>query len=407
VARERDAEAQEINRIKHAEFEALHRAWQTELKAYESKRTGKQKTEDIGPPPEQPSQPHLPRFTVGDVTVERLIEILGDSPRGLLMLRDELAALLGGFDRYGGGKGGAERSIYLSLYNAEPAQNDRKLDNRKSVTLKSPHLSIFGGIQPELLHRVLSDDDMAAGLAGRFLFAMPPATQKKWNTPAILVQLANEATAMFRDLYAIGESVSWNAEPLEAGEQGDLQHATLPLTHDADRLFGEFYEAHHDHRSDLHGPARAAWPKLVAYCGRLALAVQLINDPNSTAVDDDSVSRAIRLAKWFANEALRIYALRDESEHDREQRQLVAVIQSKGGAITARDLQRGPQQYRKSGEAEAALNRLVDAGLGEWKIEDTAGRSKRVFTLLECGDGDRSLKDCGTSGLCHRRMCPN
>jgi hypothetical protein len=305
------------------------------------------------------------------------------------MVRDELTGLLGGFERYSGGRGGAERSAYLSIFNAEQSQIDRKTGDRRSITIENPHLSIYGGIQPELLHNVLSSEDLAAGLPARFLFAMPPSTPKRWGTPRIPDKQTEAMAAMFRRLYSIGEPVEWNPS---SDDTDDLEQISLPLTTDADQLFGAFYNRHNEQRYDLEGAAKAAWPKLVAYCGRLALILQLVRDPNSTEVDDDSIRRAIVLTEWFSREALRAYGLRGETDEDRGQRGLVEWIEQRGGRVTARELSRGPRQYRKAGDADAALGQLVDAEFGEWTVHQTAGRPRQEFVLHSAagGDGDTS-----------------
>ncbi len=122
---------------------------------------------------------------VSDITIEQLAEVLADNHRGVLLERDELVGLLGGFGRYSGGKGEAERSHYLSIFNSRTILVDRKTGARKRTRAHKPHVSIFGGIQPELVHEVIGDSDVAAGLPQRFLFAMPPAVPKRWKRPAI------------------------------------------------------------------------------------------------------------------------------------------------------------------------------------------------------------------------------
>jgi len=383
AARKQDSEAQEQNTILLTEYEDHRKEYEADRKTWEKQR-GKGEPE---PPPVEPTRPPMPRFTVSDVTVEKLAEILADSPRGAMMVRDELTGLLGGFERYSGGRGGAERSAYLSIFNAEQSQIDRKTGDRRSITIENPHLSIFGGIQPELLHNVLSSEDLASGLPARFLFAMPPSTPKKWGTPKIPDKQIEAVEVMFKSLYSIGVPVEWN--PTSDGV-GDLEQLALPLTREADQLFGEFYDRHSEQRYDLTGAARAAWPKLVAYCGRLALILQLVFDSDSKEVDEESVRSAIILIEWFSNEALRVYGIRGESDEDREHRELIDWIEQRGGRVTSRELSRGPRQYRKAGDADAALNQLASDGMGGWEVVPTATNQKRVFVLVTAATATHS-----------------
>jgi len=66
--------------------------------------------------PEKPRKPKRKYFAVVDATIERLAEMLGDSHRGLLMVRDELAGWFGSFARYKVKAGGTDVPNWLSLF---------------------------------------------------------------------------------------------------------------------------------------------------------------------------------------------------------------------------------------------------------------------------------------------------
>lgn len=375
-AYQRDSDAQTINEERLTEFRQHLREFDVDRKAWEKLRA----KGEIEPLPIEPQRPTLPRFTVGDVTVEKLAEILADSSRSVLMIRDELAALMGGFERYSGGRGGAERSFYLSLFTAETTQVDRKTGDRRSLTLENPHLSIYGGVQPGLLHNLLSNDDLAAGLPARFLFMMPPCPEKRWRRPAIPPEQTAAVERLFGKLYALGEVSEW--EPAEFGEaENGLQTKALPLTAEADAEFGRFYEAYHRERKTLPTCERAAWPKLIAYCGRLALVLELVENPAAEQVGLNSVQQAITLTRWFSHEARRVYAMRYESAADRETREVLQLVERNGGVLTARELQQQSRQFKKAMEAEIALGKLQKAKLGDWHTIDTGGRQRTEFRL--------------------------
>ena len=75
----------------------------------------------------------------------------------------------------------------------------------------------------------------------------------------------------------------------------------------------------------------AAWCKLAGHAARLALVGQLTRDPSAEFVTGDSMQAACDLARWFGNEALRIYAALAETPEQREQRELVHFIERRGG----------------------------------------------------------------------------
>jgi hypothetical protein len=62
---------------------------------------------------------------------------------------------------------------------------------------------------------------------------------------------------------------------------------------------------------------------------------------------------------------------------------LLAMIRSRGGAISVRELMRHSRRYRSADVARAALNRLVIAGRGMFHDRKTRGRTAREFALWE------------------------
>jgi hypothetical protein len=95
----------------------------------------------------------------------------------------------------------------------------------------------------------------------------------------------------------------------------------------------------------------------------------------------------IELARWFGYEALRIYGSLAASEDDRDALKLAALIRRRGGVVTARDLMAANRRkYPAKDRAEAALQDLVDRGMGLW-VEVPAGPQggapTRKFRFLE------------------------
>ncbi|MEO1102827.1 MAG: DUF3987 domain-containing protein [Pseudomonadota bacterium] len=117
---------------------------------------------------DEPVRPERPRIRVGDVTAEKLGALAAAHPRGLLVVRDELAGWLGGFDRYGGG--GADRALALEAYGGRQYRIDRKKDPVGTIV---PHLSIgaLGGTQPDKIGLITDGAD--DGFAARLLWAWP------------------------------------------------------------------------------------------------------------------------------------------------------------------------------------------------------------------------------------------
>ncbi len=345
-------------------FEADMSAW---------KRVGRTKGE---PPPEKPDEPSVRRYLVNDITIEALADRLQDAPRGLLVACDELGAWLGSFDQYRNGKGG-DVSRWLSMHRAEGLLVDRK-SGVKTVFVPRAALSMAGGIQPDIFRRALGEEHLANGLAARLLVAMPPRTAKSWTDASIARELSKDIERLFGRLLALDFATDEDDQPTPID---------IPLSRDGKAAWISFYDAHAKEQNDLTGALGAAFSKLEGYAARLAMVDHLVRltagdstvDPGE--IGAQSIQSGATLVGWFGNEARRVYQTFSENDEDRDHRELLGLIDRKQGRITAREVQRAMTQYRGSAEdAEQALNRLVDAGLGSWSVEETGGRPVSVFS---------------------------
>ncbi len=91
------------------------------------------------------------RFIVNDMTVEKLGELLKENPRGLLMVRDELAGFLANLERK---EYQTDRAFYLTAFNGD---DQFTYDRIERGTIFIPHvtLSMIGGIQPSRIIPIL------------------------------------------------------------------------------------------------------------------------------------------------------------------------------------------------------------------------------------------------------------
>jgi hypothetical protein len=149
------------------EMEAqLYQEWRDQLEA--QKKT-----------PDEEDYPRLPQYVVNDLTPERLVDILANQNRGLLVFADELAGWLGSLEWYGSGKGAASnRAVWLQAYNGGPYNLLRM--GRPTRPVDNLSVSILGGIQPERLRELgsLQSD----GLLQRFIPVMMSKPNFEANT---------------------------------------------------------------------------------------------------------------------------------------------------------------------------------------------------------------------------------
>jgi hypothetical protein len=145
-----------------------HRQWLLDREIYENEYSAWEKAVRDGGtdlPPIEPEEPKYRQIIVDDMTMESLgQDVLADNPRGVLMVYDEMMALIGSLDAYN--RGHKDRPLLLDLWNGGPKTINRRGTGR--ITVRNWGASLFGGIQEDKLAKIAHtlDDD---GLLQRFL----------------------------------------------------------------------------------------------------------------------------------------------------------------------------------------------------------------------------------------------
>jgi hypothetical protein len=139
-------------------------------------------------------EPQPPTARTGNVTIEQMMVICGQQPKGVMCAADELAQWFMNFQRYAGG--GSDRPFWLEAYNGGPYRVARV--SRKPIEIPGLALPIFGTIQPDRLATVLRGAD--DGFVGRFLWCWPEALPFRRPTTCANIQAATNALCLLTDL---------------------------------------------------------------------------------------------------------------------------------------------------------------------------------------------------------------
>lgn len=370
------------------------KAYKIALEEFEEEKQRRRRSKSgagSGEPLEKPEKPAAVRYTVSDITVEALAPILNENPRGVLLMRDELAGWLGSFDRYAG-KAGADRANWLSMNSGEAITVDRKTGEPRTIYVPRAVVSVTGGIQPGILDRVLDQADREAGLLARILLAMPPSRPKRWSEDEVPEGLQAKVLLTFRKLIALEH---------DRTNDDELKPRLLAMTHVAKEAWKRFVNDHGRAQNDLTGDIRAAFSKLEAYAARFALVFHCVRvaaaDPtlsSENSIDEDSINAGVTLARWFGHELRRIYGHLGASETDRENAKLIELINRQGGSVSVRDWQYN-RTHATSEDAKAELEALVQAGFGRWDDppKQGPGRPKSPrFVLFRASDNSDTDK---------------
>jgi hypothetical protein len=351
------------------EYEQHLKIYKVDLSEWEKKR---RKISVL--PPEKPEPPVLAQNIAEDCTVEAMAERLQCQPRGILLARDELSGWINSFDAYKSARG-ADVAHWLSMHRAGSVLVNRKTGT-KIIRVPRAAVSVCGGIQPLTLKAALEGrytakgaeqmakppaEHFANGFAARLLLAHPPRVPKRWTEDEIAPAVMDAMARLFDVLYALEAPVDDN---------GDLVPVDLPLTPDAKLRWIAFFNSHAAEQTQLNDELAAAWSKGEGYAPRFALLFELITNPMSEVISAESMEAGIELARWFMDEAARVYADLGgnyDSPDAREARELGRVVEwmeSRSGVATVRDLTNGPRKYRKNlEEAEQVFRKLEALGL--------------------------------------------
>lgn len=356
------------------------------------------KSQRDGPPADPPDEPERPverRLLVSDITVEKLGELLEQNPLGLLLVRDELAAWVGAFDRYAAGGKGSDQPAWLSMYDAAPVTIDRK-SGKANYFVERAAVSVLGSIQPGTLARSFGTAEREAGLLARVLVAYPPDRPALWTEAALPDDVAADWRSLLEALLALPPGVD---------EHGDPRPRLIPIGPEAMPLWIEWHDRHARELVDISNDDLAAhYAKLKGACVRIALlfaCVEVAAGGDAVAyISTDAIRRAIAVVEWFKGEARRVYAILGETEEDRARRQLIEWIERRGGAVTVRELTHGLQQYRgRADAAKADLDALAKAGCGAWEHPAPGPKGGRPSPRFVLATGDTNTKTPADVGV--------
>jgi hypothetical protein len=279
---------------------AFEKAWRETLREAASKGS---------PPPNRPvnaEQPEVsprPRMLAMDSSTEEIQRLLGDAPRGLLYVRDELAGLLGSFDRYGAH--GADRAFFLECWNGGAYVCDRVRYHGAPIRIEHAALAILGGMVPDRLRSLLAGAD--DGLVERFIYVWP-------DLPAIL-PLAHDGgvNATRRREKLMDSARRLHSLPMGADDHRTPAPIALPLDDEGRALFDEV-------RRDWMMRARTTSGLSAGWAGknpgrvlRLALVFELLawaarGNAEPASVSADSIARAASYLDYAARMLDRVTA---------------------------------------------------------------------------------------------------
>jgi hypothetical protein len=331
-------------------------------------------------------EPESPRLRQHDTTIEKVASLLCyAAPKGLLIVRDELAGWVEGMTNYND----AGRQFWLEAYGGRPYRVERQ---KLADPIIVPRLgvAVSGGIQPEKLAALMRGPD--DGLLARILWLWPDPIPFEISRHRPGAASAIAALDKLREL------------DLHPGEQGSPAHPIMvSLAEQAIASLTTFGREMQTRQTFAGGRMRSALGKARGQVLRLSLVFEFLwwcATPGVAGppvhISAEAFSQAARLMRdYFVPMAERTYGDAASTEAERNASTLAAWIKrERPDEVHVRHLQRTVRLpgLRTAADIHAAAELLVDA---DWLsappkgVEYGPGRSRvayavnrRLFELL-------------------------
>ena len=236
-------------------------------------------------------KPNLEVMLYGDCTQEGLYKSLASSPRGGVLVSDEITSWIQSHNKYQ--KGGNDRQAYLSLWSSTAVSVLRKLDGITFIPL--PVLSIVGGLTPSSLPSLHGGNE--DGFLSRFLISCPDKRKQTYSEIGVSEGTQYAWTLFIKHL--------WNIEAETIGG-GVWMPKTIKLSREAHELFKKFYNDIHTviDSETLPSLFRGSFSKAPSQAARIALVIHLGRqacgeEASSSLVSADCMDAAIQVASYF------------------------------------------------------------------------------------------------------------
>lgn len=238
----------------------------------------------------EPPFPVLTKSVLTNFTPEVLYKRLDENLRGCTVLSDEMATFFDGMNNYSKGD---QIGVYLSFWSNQSTTIDR-IGNPIPLFIQNPYLSIIGGLQPRVLANSFPAQKLNNGFFQRFLFAYPEITFKSpINDNELNFQVYNNYENFIKNYYNFTNVIE---------ENGNINSKILNWTNEAKAFFYNWQKVNcnsvNEYSNSIKGEVAS---KFDNHFVRLALLLQMMENPNSDLIEITAVQGAEKLCAYFMN----------------------------------------------------------------------------------------------------------
>jgi hypothetical protein len=312
--------------LARVEFDkASEQRWQLEVR--DAQKRGA--PAPLPPEPTAGAEPQEPRLRQNDITIEKVAVLLAAAaPKGLLIIRDELAGWISGMTSYND----AGRAFWVEAYGGRPYRVERQ-KHPEPIVVPRLAVAVYGGVQPDRLGPLMRDAD--DGLLARLLWAWPDPIPFRLSRRAPKVDWAIDAL----------ERIRW----LEMQPEDPPQPIIVPLCQEATQLLETFARDMQDRQSSAGGLMRSALGKARGLALRLSLVLETLWWSANQGMDPPPIQISARafvaaahlLTDYFMPSAERVYGDSTAAAKDRNAATLARwICREKPPEVYVRELQR-------------------------------------------------------------------
>jgi hypothetical protein len=267
-------------------------------------------------------EPILEHFFVSDTTIEALGDIFENTPRGVMIHRDELAGLILGLNQYKG-HAGNDRQHYLELFNCDSWKIDRKAYKK---FIPNVGASIIGGIQDTTMPKVFKLEAIGEGLLPRFLLLNTEYKPKKFQRQGIEPDDLKLWSNILEKCYGI---------PLTSNDDGFVEPKVLILGAEALDLYEKFHNNYMNLIPFLSDNAKPFVAKFITYSLKMAGILHVLegfttgNTDINNSIRAGTMDRVIKLTNFYAGQsinALQLYGAKTKKELNELESKLLEVV---------------------------------------------------------------------------------
>ena len=247
-------------------------------------------------------KPKKSQFIANDITLEALVDLHEQSDNSVGVFKDELAGWFKDMNKY---RVGSDLEFWLSCWSSKPVTLNRM--TRKGSFVNKPFISVLGGIQPNILNAMSTEENKDNGFIDRILLSYPTATINEYNDNELeydLIRWYQEKIIFFYE---------GMKRTIKRDDENQIKPNRVRFSSEAKiewkRMFNEITSIQNNDSENEY--LKSMYPKQKSYIPRFSLLLNTFNslfDDNISAyeISKKSILDAEKLSKYFISTAKKI-----------------------------------------------------------------------------------------------------